>query len=660
MEGFEKINLGAPSTAKTDFAPVQANASMPKKKFRFGLSFLKKKSVFIPLIVILIFAIVMIFPAMKVYKSANVTYTHAKATLAAAKTQNIALASTQLTQTNADLLQTRKDLHSIAILKWVPIAAWYYNDADHLINAGLDGLAAARVIVDSVAPYADVLGLKGQGSFAGGTAENRIQTAVTTMGKVTPHIDDVEKYLSLAKEELDHVNPNHYPPLFALGKARKGLQSAKDALDATATFVSQAKPLIKVLPDLLGATSPKKYLIIFQNDKELRPTGGFITAYSVFNLDKGVIHVDRSDNIYNLDNTISSKPAAPAILQQYLRVGVLNLRDSNLSPDFLTSMDTFNSLYNKAGAKIKVDGIIALDTNVLVSTIKILDDSVSADGQTFTTKIVPQCNCPQVIYSLESSISTPLNLDYHVTDLLAVNAGRKAIIGDLMYAILTKALKSSPKVYWGPLTQDLITQISEKHVLVDIYNQDAQAGVRAVNADGKIIAADGDYLHINEANLGGAKSNLFVTRDVLVDYKVGSDGSVTKNITMNFKNPYPASDCNLERGGLCLNATLQDWIRIYVPKGSTLIDSKGSEIKVKSYDELGKTVFEGLVVVRTQGAATFKISYKLPSSIKFDSTLPLLIQKQPGTYNNSYKISVNGSKRMEFPLLTDKNLTISK
>jgi len=659
MEGFEKIDIGTPSVAKTDLAPLGNNQMMPKRRIGFK-SVLKKKTIPIVFAVIVLLLLLLIFPIMTVYKSAKVTYVQAQGTVDALKKQNITLASTNLTQTKAALTQTQKELHNIAFLKWVPIVALYYNDADHLVNAGFAGLDGARVLIDSVAPYADVLGLKGQGSFVSGSAENRIQTAVTTMSKVTPRIDDIEKYLLIAKQEVDKVSPNHYPPIFALAKARSSLTTLRQTMDLGATFVSEAKPLIKVLPNLLGADAPHKYLILFQNDKEIRPTGGFITAYSVFNIDKGKISVERSDNIYNLDSTVSGKPQAPQILIDYLKVGSLNLRDSNTSPDFIESMNIFNSLYDKAGAKIKVDGIIALDTSVLVSTIKILDDNVSAGGQTFTTKIDKRCNCPQVIYTLESSIATPLNVDIKVSDLAAIQAGRKAIIGDLLYAILQKAMKSSPKIYWAPLFQDMITQIGEKHVLFYLYDQGAQQGIHAVNADGKIRSFEGDYIHINEANLGGAKANIFVTKAVTSDYKVAADGSVVKTVTINWKNPYPESDCNLERGNLCLNAIFQNWLRIYAPKGSALVDSKGSEVKVKTYDELGKTVYEGVVFVRPQGAATFTISYKLPSTVKFDSNLPVLVQKQPGTYSDEYAISVNGQRQLKFQLLTDKEFKVSK
>ncbi len=660
MEGFEKIELDAPivsRTQATDTTPIRTQSDIPKRKRRLG--FLRNKYAAIVLGILFVIAVLMIFQVMKVIASAKVTYVQAQGTIDVLKKQNISLGLTNLEQTRKALIQTQKELHAMSILKFVPIAAFYYNDADHLVNAGFAGLDATRVLIDSVAPYADVLGLKGQGSFAGGTAENRIQTAVATMSKVTPKIDDIEKHLLTAQKEINQVNPSHYPSFLGLKKAHDSLSSLQKSVDEVASFVAEAKPLIKVLPDLLGANRQKKYLVLFQNDKELRATGGFITAYSIFRLDKGIIHVDKSDNIYNLDNTISGKPKAPEIIAQYLKVPVLNLRDSNLSPDFIESMKTFNSLYNKAGSAVKVDGIIALDTNVLVSTIKILDDSVSAAGQTFTTKIDPRCNCPQVIYALEENISTPLSLDLRISNLAAIQAGRKAIIGDLMYAIMDKALKSSPKVYWGPLVQDFISQVNQKHVLFNLYDEGAAQGIRAVNADGRIKDAGGDYLHINEVNLGGAKSNLFVSKAVAQDYRVQGD-SITKTVTVTWKNPHAASDCNLERGNLCLNAAFKDWVRVYVPKGSVLIDSKGSEVKVKTYEDLGKTVYEAFVLIRPKGSATLTLSYKLPSSIKFSGTLPLLIQKQPGTYAENYIVSVGGSIKENFSFLTDKELKISK
>jgi len=652
MEGFNKIDLDSP----VNNIETKTN-SMNKLK--------KRKNLRTVLVLLIALAAVGILSSFPIVKSALVvvggiqkTADQVKITVDAVKKQDIELASSELDKTKKELTQVQKDLKRLSILKFVPFINLYYNDADHLIKAGFYGLDAAEVLVKAVEPYADILGLKGQGSFVGGTASQRIETAVKTMGKITPHIDEIVKHASLMKEELDYVNPSRYPLNIRGQDVRKDLELAKQLTGEGVRFVNEASPLIKILPSLLGEPKEKRYLILFQNDKELRATGGFITAYAIFRIDKGVIHVDKSSDIYNLDNTIFGKPKAPEPIANYLpNVSVLHLRDSNLSPDFVKSMETFNSLYNRVPSKVDVDGIIALDTNVLVSTIKILDDQVYASGIKFTTEQDKRCDCAQVIYALESLISTPKSLDLRVTSLQAAQAQRKDIIGALLYAIMDKALKSSPKLYWGPLFQDFLKQIEEKHVMFYIYNVDAQKGIESLNAAGRIKDFEGDYLHINETNFGGAKSNLFVKESIRNEFEIEKDGAIKKIVTINYKNPYPPSDCNLERGNLCLNAVLRNWARIYVPKGSKLIDSAGSEVKIKTYEELGKTVFEGFLTVRPKGAATFKISYDLPFKVGSD-ILPYLIQKQPGTYDNEYTIVVNGRESKKFPLTTDKEIKI--
>lgn len=661
MEGFEKINLDGPVNVPNNLpnstpAPkkseaVSAPLDMPGRKTKFN--FKNHKRLLTAVIVVVVLLVVSVFtivlPAEKTYKAAKKTYAQVQLTVDALKKQNVTLASTQLDQTKADLTETQNDLQAMSYLRFVPVANWYYSDATHLMNAGFDALGAARVLIDSIQPYADVLGLKGQGSFVGGSASQRIETAVKTMGKITPNIDKISTYLVAAKTEIDAVDPNHYPGIGPGVKVKTDLQKVKTLTDEGVTFIDQAKPLIKILPQLLGEPNETKYLVIFQNDKELRPTGGFITAYAIFRLDQGVIHVDVSNDIYTLDATIPNKQPAPKPIAKYLDVPLFNLRDSNLSPDFVTSMNTFYSMYKTSPSYEKVDGIIAVDTSALVSAMNILGD-IQADGVTFTTKNEPICDCPQVIYQLESFVDTRTN---------KVVENRKGIIGDLMYAIMSKAFSSSPKVYWGPLFQTMLTETSQKHILFYSFNSDAESGLEALNASGRILPFNGDYLHINEANFGGAKSNMFVSENVLQNYQVASDGTITKTVTINYKNPYPPSNCSLTAPGLCLNAPLRDWFRIYVPQGSQLVSSQGSEVKLTSYNELGKTVFEGFLTVNPEGIAKFTITYTLPFRLAANSTLPVLIQKQPGTNGNDYVIQVNGKQVQEFPLLTDKTLTLN-
>lgn len=665
MGGFDKIELTpknpppAPNSGQggivrnerktknnSDFAKAENNSSfMTNRKKRTKFKMGKRYPIALSIVALILLLIGI--PAYATYKSGLKTYRQAKLVSAALKSQNIELASTEIEKTKKSLAETQRNFHFLIGFKIVPIASTYYNDVDHMLNAGKHGLDSATIATDAIKPYADVLGLKGEGES--GSTEDRIKTAVLTIGKITPEIDKISEKLDLIKKEVDEVNPKHYPKFIFGEKIQTQLASVKSLTNDSATFVSDAKPLVKVLPSLLGETEEKKYLVLFQNDKELRPTGGFLTGYAIIKIDKGIIKLDRSEDIYNLDDSISNKKRAPAPILKYMpKVPVLNLRDSNLSPDFIESMKVFKSMYETASQKVEVDGIVAIDTHVLVNTIKILDDTITAGGVTFNTKNDDRCDCPQVIYALEDNISRPVN--YIKTD-------RKGLLGDLLSAIMTKALTSSPKVYWGPLFQSFIQGTNEKHILAYLYDEEAQKGIEGLNAAGKIQEFDGDYLHINEASFSGAKVNIFVQEEVENSYLV-KNGEITKTITIKYKNPYPPSDCNLERGGLCLNAEYRDWIRVYVPKGSELVDSKGSQVKLTTYEDLGKTVFEGFLTVRPKGTKTFTLTYKLPFKLEKSSPLPVLIQKQPGTAGHVYTTIVNGKIVETSPLLTDKEVKL--
>ncbi len=648
-KGFQKIDLNTQEDVVTQ-SPMEDRPTRRKKKIPFRFKN-KKVAMWVAGIVgvLLLFIIIVGIQGIGVYKQAMKTKAQASLAFAKLKEQDIAAARDELAKTKTEITALDKKLNGLSYLKIIPLVGGYYSDASHLVKASSYGVDAGVVTADALIPYVDVLGLKGKGTFTGGTAQDRIRTAVKTMGKVVPQIDKIEEQLKLAKTEVDQVDPGHYPPIGPMKKVRDGAQQIKDITDGAVVAVEQGKPLIKALPALLGEKESKKYLMLFQNDAELRPTGGFLTYYSVFKVEEGNIQVDNSSDIYSLDDSITSRPAVSPIIRKYFpTVGQAYIRDINLSPDFIVSMKDFNSMYQSSRQKSDVDGIIAIDTHFFVNIIRILGE-VEAGGLKFTADNDPACGCPQVVYTLENEISRPVNY---------VKTNRKGLLGELMLATLDKALRSSPKLYWGRLFQQFIVDANEKNILFYLYDNEAQKGIEALNWAGRVRDFEGDYLYVNDANFGGQKSNLFVTKSMTIDYTISGDGKITKKVTIDYKNPKPYSDCNLERGGLCLNATLRNYQRLLVPKGSVLGSTKGSQVKVGSNDELGKTVFDAFFTVNPLGKATMSYEYTLPFKVS-DHTLPLLIQKQPGVENIPTVITVNGRQVQSVDVRSDTELKLT-
>lgn len=651
--GFKKIEFGEPQEALSSQDNLQEG-----KIVSSGLSKKNNKSfnktllfAFLSLLIIIIgFCLIVFVKGKIVYSAYKRTNAQAQLALVAFKKQNIFLAKEELVKTQDDLNSLKSSFMDLSMLGFIPLLNSYYNDAGRLVNAATYGVSSAITVTDSLIPYADVLGLKGEKSFVQGTAEDRIRLAVATMDKVVTKIDDIEVQLIKAKNEVDGIKMNKYPNFGPFVNLRNKINEAKTLVDSGVVSVQEGKPLIKVLPELLGNKGSKQYLILFQNDKELRPTGGFITFYAVFRVEQGIMHIDSASDIYNLDDSIAVHPKAPDIILKYLpKVYTLNIRDSNLSPDYAVSMQAFNALYEKSSSKKKIDGIIALDTHVLTSVLNILGD-VTAGGITFNAKNDPRCNCPQVVYTLESFADQPVG---------HLRADRKSVVGELLYAIMQRSLASSPKLYWGKLLQQGMREAQEKHILFYLLNKNAQQSLEALNVAGRIKDFNGDYLHINDANFGGAKSNMYVQQSVKMEYNLDNSGAINKTVTITYKNPYPYSDCNLERGGLCLNAILRDFLRVYVPKGSILLESQGSEVKVETKEDLGKTDFEAFLTVNPLGKSEISFRYRLPFNLKNGVSLPVLIQKQPGTNAVPYEIFVNNKKINSFDLNTDQILNLN-
>ncbi|MBI5465519.1 DUF4012 domain-containing protein, partial [Candidatus Gottesmanbacteria bacterium] len=577
-------------------------------------------------------------------------YQIARETYQAVKNQDINQAETKLKLTHEKLLATQKSYRALAWTRFIPFLGGYWRDGDHLIRAGLAGIEAGEIAIEAIKPYTDLLGLKGQSTFVSKSTDERIQTAVATMDKITPKLGEISQKLEIVKKEVEDINPDRYPAKFAKFAPQSQIAKFKTMTDEVTTLFISAKPLLEMAPTLLGEKEPKRYLVLFQNDKELRSTGGFITAYAIFKFDKGKMTVERSDDIYKLDEAKTKRfNAPPEILKYHKNVYYWQLRDTNISPDFVASMKNFEELYKSVSGKVEYDGIVTVDTHVLVEAMKILG-SIPAYGTNFTVDPDKRCNgCPQVIYELEAYADRPVAYE---------KGSRKDIIGVLLYQIMQKALGVSPGQYWGQLFQMAIQEIAEKHILVYMHEDQAQNGVEAFDMGGRIKDYEADFLHINDTNFAGAKSNMFVEHFVKQEINVENDGSVTKTIAIDYKNPAPPSDCGLESGGLCLNGLLRNWLRVYVPKGSQLLEFKGSEMEVTTYEDLGKTVFGGFLVVRPLGTAQVVVKYKLPFKVGREKGYSLLIQKQPGTEGHEYTVIINGKQIDKFPLKTDKEFKI--
>ncbi len=594
-------------------------------------------------------------PAQALIKEVNKTKTVAGQLQTSLADKDLNQGKQSLLNLRQQITEVDKKLNLMAYLRAIPVANNYYKDAKTLIKVGYDSLDTGDILIQAAEPYADFLGLKGAGTSSAQTTEDRINFLTQSIESILPHFDTINNKVTEIDQLLATIDISRYPETYKDIPIHQNFNKVRQLVGEFQNYVSNGKPILSKSSWLLGKDKPRNYLVIFQNDAELRPSGGFWTAYTTLKVDKGKITAGSSSNIYDLDDKISSTTPAPRLIKSYhINVPYLNLRDSNLSPDFPTDAKIFLDQYYKAmGKKTEFDAVIALDTKILVDIVKVLE-KIDTQVGTFTAKEDNRCNgCPNIIYELEWIAGRPR--DFILKD-------RKGFLGPVMHAILANAM-GSEKSKLAPLASAFFTNLNEKHVLFYFTDPEIQQAAQQANIAGHIAQTPEniDYFHLNDANFASAKSNLFITQKILHEIE-SKNNQVQHKFTITYTNPFKASNCNLEKGDLCLNAAAyRNLFRVYTPIGSKLEKITGSEVESVQYEELGKQVFEGFFGNKypLYASSSSKVTIEYISSIKPSKDYTLFLQKQPGTKAVEYELKVNGRSTNTFSWVADKTLKLA-
>ena len=571
--------------------------------------------------------------------------------------QNLMTLPEKITQLQTAREDLKNSYQKLAFYSKIPLLKAYYADGQVLFEAADIGLNTAQKSITALLPYADLLGFQGEGSFTGGTTQDRIVLILKTLQEIQPTIDQIDQDIQHLASLLQQIKPTRYPQKIGQQFPRDMIVNLQKTAQLASQTFSDYKPVIASLAKMAGADEPQKYLVLFQNDNELRPTGGFLTAYAIITVDKGVVNSEKSDDIYELDQKFTQRVAIPEALGKYLTTEkYYHLRDMNISPDFKTSMEKFYENYITVKGEPKdIDGIIAVDTHVLSELLKVIGPVEAPGYGTFSAENDIRCDCPQVVYALSEIITKPTPY---------MREDRKGVLGPLMKAVLAKTFDLD-KARFPELFAVAISSIEGRHLQMYFMDENSQLATEQINAAGRLfeikdnlkgwqMGKNMDFLAIVDANLGGAKSNLFTNYEIKQSISAPLDGRLEKTVEITYKNTRKADNCNLEAGKLCLNATLNDWLRIYVPKGTELIEIQGISNQASVYEEENLTVIDGYFSLEPMGLAKIKLSYSIPYTDSVNYNLKMW--KQGGIEAVPVLIDVTGGEEQ---LLLNKDLDYS-
>jgi hypothetical protein len=496
--------------------------------------------------------------------------------------------------------RTVNDLGALAslLLSAVPAAGDTYRAGTRLIEAGASLSAAGERIADGVVA----------------TQSEPNPTPVSRLRLITAYVSSALPDLARAADIVKTIDADDVPAEHraAFAELANRLPTLVDTVEEFVTFSEMAQTV-------LGGSGSKRYLLVFQNNTEIRATGGFMGSFAEIDVKDGVITGMRvpGGGTYDLQGSLRHNLAAPEPLQ--LLTARWEFQDANWFPDFPATARQIMDFYVGAGGG-SVDGVVAVNATYVAGLLDLLGPvDMPEYGRTITSE------------NFLAETQKIVELEYDRTENKP-----KAFIGDLAPLLLERTMGTGPEGFLtmlGRANQGL----AARDVQVYFADDALERSVRELGWGGEIKAADGDYLMLVNSNLGGGKTDGVIGEKVDVAVSVDEAGGITDTVTVtrtHFGEP----------GAAFSGVNNVNYVRLYVPAGSTLLSASGftppdaslyefapddyvvdddllyamdtlaehGESGTAVYEEFGKTVFGNWTQTKPGTSTTYSFTYRLP------------------------------------------------
>lgn len=422
-------------------------------------------------------------------------------------------------------------------------------------------------------------------------------------------------------------------------------------------YIGSAIDYTDFLLGVVGSGGTRKYLVLLQNNSELRPTGGFPGSYALVTFADGMLKEVVVDDTYNIDGQLKENIMPPRPLQHI--TPNWGMRDANWFADFPVSARKVQEFYRKGGGSL-VDGILTVTPDVIgkiidiVGPIEMPQYKLTLDGGNFLAEI-------------QSEVEYGDN-----------RAQPKTILKEFQPRLFAK-LKEQTGDGWLKIFRILAEAAAQKHILAYFNNPDLEKFAVQNGLGGEMKKPSGDYLQIVFSNVRGSKTDAVIDSSFDLQVEPSISGSDNR-LTINRRHNGGSSQYGF------YNKVSPTYIRVYVPKGSAFKSIEGHSLTnyrplvgyedynfksdpelnaleatafspfagVEVFEESDKTVFGFWLLIKPGENKSVIVNYQTPPAA--DGNYSLLWQKQSGTGADPIRFSFNGKTIYTGDLAMDREL----
>jgi len=445
--------------------------------------------------------------------------------------------------------------------------------------------------------------------------------------KITSNLGYVETRLSFIESEA-----KNYPNLYK-----------KVDFPQIKKLMKNAGKVTQSLPDLLGVPKTKTYLVLFQNNMELRPTGGFIGSFALVSFSSGKLDEVSVQDVYSADGQLKGHVEPPQPIKKYLGEANWFLRDSNWDPDFPVSAERAEWFLDKE-IDVPVDGVMAIDLNTIKDFLEVIGPIYLSDYQTSVSDD-----------NFYEKTQSEVGGDFFPGSTKKANF-ITALAKEMINAIILNKDSNKTK-----LAKIIYNNLEARHIQVFLHNNLAKEALSNLNWDGAFNYPScsgncfSDLLGLVEANLGVNKSNYYIERKYNISVGL-QEGLIKKNLSVTYKN-----SANLALGNSGIYKT---YSRLIVPLNSVLEFVKVGDNSLQSDIEtsVGRKEIGFYFELMPGQTKTVNISWQTaqPLSLNRAGEYQMYIRKQAGTPEEPIAVAYNTSPGVDLRVEPGYNTLFAK
>lgn len=357
--------------------------------------------------------------------------------------------------------------------------------------------------------------------------------------------------LADARARLAEENPANY-----IDRLKVEYRNLESQIADAADMMGVADRTAQVLPPMLGADGPQRYILVIQNNAEVRATGGLPGAVSVIEANRGAVAM--TQQIAGNSIPEQRKPLIPVTEEEQRVYGDhfwAWFLDANITPDFPRTAEMMKAHWELAHEPI--DGILSLDP-VTLSYILAATGPVQVRDVTLGSENAVD----ELLHQVYLRYPEPAEQDVYFREVAR--------------AIFEKVASGSASA--TELMRALVRGTEEHRVYAHSFDDEVQAELAGTPVAGELASepTDRPQVAVTMNDGTGAKMSYFLRYDVEVDATSCTDGVQGMTAKVHLRSDAPADAASLPdyvtgagAYGIAPGAQLVG-VRVYGPIGGSL------------------------------------------------------------------------------------------